>query len=275
MTLVAGREIANGGIPDRETLTVLAAGREWIDQQWLGQVPALRRRACGRTRPRSACSPASSSPGPTPRRWRRPPARRLVPLDVPRHRRLLLHRTVVVAGPGSDAGAAALRLDALPRRRPRAKALTADPARPTTPSALGEHSRLGRARSRNRLARARLGRCAAGTRRAGDREGGRARAGGWVCALATPYGISIVDYYHLLLVDPPFGNAIVEWERTRPRGITVVFIAVSALTVALLAWKRRRLTWFELVVLGNPVCRRPRGDSRDHLVRTGSRGARP
>ena len=38
MTLVAGREIAAHGIPDRETLTVLAAGKEWVDQQWLGQL---------------------------------------------------------------------------------------------------------------------------------------------------------------------------------------------------------------------------------------------
>ena len=71
----------------------------------------------------------------------------------------------------------------------------------------------------------------------------------WLCALATPYGLAILDYYHVLLFDPPFGSAIVEWERTSLRGLTVVFAAVSVLTAGLLVWKRRRLTWFELVVL--------------------------
>jgi hypothetical protein len=71
----------------------------------------------------------------------------------------------------------------------------------------------------------------------------------WLCALATPYGVDIVDYYRLFLIDPPFGNAIVEWERTSLRPITVVFAAVSVLTAALLVWKRRRLTWFEILVL--------------------------
>ena len=37
-TLVAGREIANHGLPHRETLTVMAHGVRWIDQQWLAQL---------------------------------------------------------------------------------------------------------------------------------------------------------------------------------------------------------------------------------------------
>src|SRR5215204_6850086 len=37
-TLVSGREIANHGLPHRETLTVMAQGVSWIDQQWLSQI---------------------------------------------------------------------------------------------------------------------------------------------------------------------------------------------------------------------------------------------
>src|SRR6476660_8029119 len=37
-TLVGGREIANHGLPHRETLTVMAHGVRWIDQQWLSQI---------------------------------------------------------------------------------------------------------------------------------------------------------------------------------------------------------------------------------------------
>ncbi len=36
--LLAGRDIAEHGIPHRESLTVLAHGRRWIDEQWLAQL---------------------------------------------------------------------------------------------------------------------------------------------------------------------------------------------------------------------------------------------
>jgi hypothetical protein len=38
MALLAGREIVEHGLPSHDTLTVWAHGRQWIDQQWLGQV---------------------------------------------------------------------------------------------------------------------------------------------------------------------------------------------------------------------------------------------
>src|SRR5581483_11877370 len=38
IALVAGREVAQHGIPSHETLTIAAHGRSWIDQQWLAQL---------------------------------------------------------------------------------------------------------------------------------------------------------------------------------------------------------------------------------------------
>jgi hypothetical protein len=38
IALVAGREVAQHGIPSHETLTIAAHGRPWIDQQWLAQL---------------------------------------------------------------------------------------------------------------------------------------------------------------------------------------------------------------------------------------------
>ena len=38
MDLVSGRWIAQHGLPSRDALTILAHGRRWIDQQWLGQL---------------------------------------------------------------------------------------------------------------------------------------------------------------------------------------------------------------------------------------------
>jgi hypothetical protein len=36
--LVAGRLVAHHGLPHHDTLAVLTAGREWVDQQWLGHL---------------------------------------------------------------------------------------------------------------------------------------------------------------------------------------------------------------------------------------------
>lgn len=36
--LVAGREVAERGMPSRETLTIWANGTQWVDQQWLSQL---------------------------------------------------------------------------------------------------------------------------------------------------------------------------------------------------------------------------------------------
>ena len=38
LTLVSGHEVARGGIPHKDALTVITRGREWVDQQWLGQL---------------------------------------------------------------------------------------------------------------------------------------------------------------------------------------------------------------------------------------------
>ncbi|HSC92644.1 MAG TPA: hypothetical protein VLB86_13405 [Gaiellaceae bacterium] len=38
LALVAGRSIVGDGLPSTNTLTILGAGRPWVDQQWLGQV---------------------------------------------------------------------------------------------------------------------------------------------------------------------------------------------------------------------------------------------
>lgn len=40
LSLVAGREIVRRGLPTHDRLTVLGSGRDWIDQQWLGQLTA-------------------------------------------------------------------------------------------------------------------------------------------------------------------------------------------------------------------------------------------
>jgi hypothetical protein len=72
-----------------------------------------------------------------------------------------------------------------------------------------------------------------------------------LCILASPYRTKLVAYYDLMLVDAPFADILREWQWSRPEGTTALFWLLALAGVALLAIGRcrRRLTLFELVVL--------------------------
>lgn len=70
-----------------------------------------------------------------------------------------------------------------------------------------------------------------------------------LAVLASPYAGSLVGYYRLMLIDPPFAGHNVEWARTRPEALTAVFFALAVGTLILLVLRRRRFSSFEIVVL--------------------------
>ena len=90
----------------------------------------------------------------------------------------------------------------------------------------------------------------------------RSRGGTWMrslalvvlaplAVLATPYGpAATVRYYHLLLVDPPFAGRVTEWEWAAPATNTMFFYVLAAIAVVLVWVGRRRLTVFDVAVLG-------------------------
>ncbi len=69
--------------------------------------------------------------------------------------------------------------------------------------------------------------------------------------LVTPYGWDIVAYYRLMLVDAPFAEILREWQWSSPSATTALFYVLAALAVVLVALRRcrSRLTVFELLVL--------------------------
>jgi hypothetical protein len=69
--------------------------------------------------------------------------------------------------------------------------------------------------------------------------------------LATPYGpIDTARYYHLLLVDPPFGRELVtEWQRSEPSWQTLAFYLLAAFAALVVYLGRKRLTAFDLATL--------------------------
>ncbi len=249
LALVGGREIVRDGIPDIETLTVFAAGRDWIDQQWLAQLVFY-----GAERAAGLAGVALLHVlviGVTVGSWMA--AARLLGASA-RATYLVAIPCLLMAPWAWQLRAQAL---ALPLfvwtlwlaadhvRRPSRRILLALPLLLVWANVHGSVL-LG-------ATLVSLAAVVAGARRARDARSIASVAaivlGAWLCVLVTPYGLDIVDYYRLMLVDPPFGDAIVEWERTVPSAKTAIFFAIAALTAVLAVWQRRRLTVFELLAL--------------------------
>jgi hypothetical protein len=68
--------------------------------------------------------------------------------------------------------------------------------------------------------------------------------------LASPYAKSLPGYYRLLLLNPPFGREVREWQQTTPSGLTAVFFLLLLVAVVLLVTRRGRLGLLDLLVLG-------------------------
>lgn len=72
-----------------------------------------------------------------------------------------------------------------------------------------------------------------------------------LCVLATPYGWDIVAYYRLMLVDAPFADILREWQWSSPSATTTLFWLLGLVAAGVLALRRcrSRLTFYELAVL--------------------------
>ncbi len=61
-----------------------------------------------------------------------------------------------------------------------------------------------------------------------------------LCVLATPYGWDIVAYYDLMLVDAPFADILREWQWSSPSTTTALFWLLAVVAVGLVALGRCR-----------------------------------
>src|SRR5262249_10958860 len=59
-----------------------------------------------------------------------------------------------------------------------------------------------------------------------------------------------VRYSHLILVAPPFAGRVTEWSWAAPATNTMFFYVLAAIAVVLVWLGRRRLTAFDMLVLG-------------------------
>jgi len=66
-----------------------------------------------------------------------------------------------------------------------------------------------------------------------------------LCVLVSPYGLQLVGYYRMMLVDPPLASYVVEWRPPGLAGITVPFFVSVAVMAVLCLRHRGVLTSFE------------------------------
>jgi hypothetical protein len=249
LTLVAGREVFEHGLPERDELTVLGAGREWTDQQWGAQLVAYGAQALGGygllavlTGALVVAALAIAVVG----------ARRLGagPRAI-----VLVFFPVILAAPWVWTVRA--QVFVLPLYTGLVWLLAAQARRPTRHVYLALPLLVLWANLHGSVTLA-----AALTMLLGAIELVRSRGRSWLrslalvvlpplAVLATPYGpLETARYYHLLLVDPPFPRDLVtEWRTSDLARDTVLFYALAVAALAILALGRRRVTTFDVAAL--------------------------
>lgn len=66
--------------------------------------------------------------------------------------------------------------------------------------------------------------------------------------LASPYALALPGYYHTLLIAPPFGRQIEEWQRTTP-ATAPLFFAVAGICFLVVVFRWKRLRPIDMIIL--------------------------
>jgi hypothetical protein len=249
LTLVAGREVFEHGLPSHDELTVLTLGRTWTDQQWGAQLVAYGLHSLGGHSLLAVGTAAFvvsafvvAAVG----------ARRLG--AGPRAIVLVFFPAILAAPWAWTMRAQVL---ALPLFTGLVWLLASESRTPSRRVYLAFPILLVWANLHGSAALAALLVMALG---AIELVSSRGRSGLRSVALVvlpplailvTPYGpLDTARYYHLLLFDPPFPKELVtEWRASGLGTDTVLFYALAAGALVLVALGRRNLTVFDLVAL--------------------------
>ena len=248
LALVSGREIAEHGLPSVDHLTVMTSGHRWVDQQWLGQLLLYEvARIGGVSAAAGVCLLAGAA------------ALWLVGLTA--HQRgasplavlAFLVLGAAAAPPGMQFRTQAL---ALPLFSLTIWLLVRDP-KARSRSTLWVFPLLCLWANLHGSAVLGVGLVAVYGLQAlarGARGPAGIRAAAFLCVspitlLASPYALSLPGYYRMMLLNPPFGSEIQEWQRTKPSGLTAIFFLLLVVALVLVATRRKRLALFDVLVL--------------------------
>lgn len=252
MTLVAGRDIAQHGLPSHESLTVLAAGHRWTDQQWLAQILFYGAESLGGMKLAALLDVSLVS------------LAFAVGVVAARRNGSTARSTLIVAifallvAPWSwqlRAQAFALplfvlvlTLAAADVRRPRARTFLALPLLALWANIHGSVLVGAGIVSLAGLA----GLVSRATGKPGAPRYLRSMVlavAPWPCLLVSPYAIHLPGYYRLMLVDSPVSKVIAEWQAPKPHGWYLVFFGFAVASALLALWHRRRVGWYGVAVL--------------------------
>jgi hypothetical protein len=240
LNLATGREVVHHGLPSHDDLTVYGLGSTWTDQQWLAQVFMYGVYSLGGFALLSIATCASVvgafSIAAAAARSLGAGARAFWAMFLP----------VLVAAPWAwSIRAQMLALHASEARAPSRRVWLAFPLLVVWANIHGSVA---------------LGALLIGLLGAYELVHTRGRS--WARSIAlivlaplailvTPYGpADTVRYYHLMLVDPPFAGRVTEWSWAAPATNTMFFYVLAAIAVGLVWLGRRRLTIFDMLVLG-------------------------
>jgi len=255
LTLMAGREVVENGLPHHETLTVLASGREWIDQQWLAQLffyDLFRIGGLGLVLLLHALFvTAAIATTMTAARVRGASVRMTLAATVAA---LLVApwlwqmRAQSIALP---LFALTLALTATDHDLAKRRTLLVFPLLVLWANVHGSVV-LGAAL----VSLAGLIVLVTGFRRSPG-SGPATRLGWgllylvlpWACTIASPYGTGLVRYYRDLFVDSPVSRYVTEWQPPSPHGYELAFFVLSAVVVVVAVWQWRSLAAYDLAVL--------------------------
>ena len=248
LNLMAGREVFENGLPSRDELTVYGLGSTWTDQQWLAQLVIYGVFSLGGhallsivtaglvVTAFSIAAAAARSLGAGPRAiW-------------------LLFLPVLMAAPW--AWSIRAQMVALPLYAGLVWLLASEARRPSRRVWLAFALLVVWANVHGSVALGALLVMLLGVFelvRSRGRSGLRSIALVVLPPLAllvTPYSpIDIIEYYHLLLVDPPFAGRVTEWRWASPAVNTMFFYVLVAIAIPLVAWGRKRLALFDFAIL--------------------------
>ena len=244
LTLTAGREVAEHGLPSRDELTVLGAGRTWTDQQWGAQLLAY---GAYRIDGHAALALVTAAFVLAAFVLAAVGARRLGagPRAI-----VLVFFPVILAAPWAwtiraqvfvlPLFTALVWLLASEARSPSRKVYLAIPLLVVWANLHGSVA-LG-ALLTMLLAAIEL----VASRGRSFRRSGALLVLAPLAVLATPYGpLDTARYYRLMLLDPPFADRVTEWQPSDPDWDTLVFYVLAALAIGVAVWGRRRLTLFD------------------------------
>jgi hypothetical protein len=241
--LVAGREVWRRGIPATEHLTTLAAGRDWIDQQWLAQLAMYLLERIGGVGVVVAvcsvavvtgficCAAAAQRRGTSPRIL------------------FIFFLLAFLAGPwGAQARTQTF---ALPLFGLTVWLLTRDPdgterATLWVLPILCLWANVHGSVLLGVVIVAGYGILLLARRR---RIGAVYLASAPLCIFASPYGFSLAGYYVRMTLYPPFGRDLSEWRETTPSLFTLGFFLLAAVAIALVVRSRSAVTRFDLFLL--------------------------